>query len=150
MEYLFEENQKFKQWWLWVILLFYPILSIIPFDENGINYYAFLITVAFPLLVYVFQLRVKINEEGLHYQFYPFHFKSHIIKLHEIEKFEALQYRPIGDYGGWGIRHGFKGKAYNISGNKGVKIYLKNGKNILFGSQKYKELEKALKKIMKQ
>jgi len=150
MEYLFEENQKFKQWWLWVILLVFPILSIIPFDKNGINYYAILISVAFPLLFYIFQLRIKINEEGLHYQFYPFHFKSYTIKLDEIEKFEALQYRPIGDYGGWGIRYGFKGKAYNISGNKGVKIYLKNGKNILFGSQKYKELEKALKQVRRQ
>ena len=34
MEYLFEENQKFKQWWLWVILLFPPVLLIIPFDAN--------------------------------------------------------------------------------------------------------------------
>ena len=49
-----------------------------------------------------------------------------------------------------GIRHGFKVKAYNISGNKGVKIYLKNGKNILFGSQKHIELDKALKEIMRQ
>ena len=40
-----------------------------------------------------------------------------------------------------------KGKAYNIRGNKGVKIYLKNGKTILFGSQKNQELEKALEII---
>ena len=44
-----------------------------------------------------------------------------------------------------GIRYGFKGKAYNVSGNKGVKIFLKNGTNIMFGSQKHKELSKALK-----
>lgn len=150
MEYLFVENQKFNQWWIWLVLLLAPILSIIPFNENEINYYAFLITSAFPLFVCVFQLRVKINEEGLNYQFFPFHLKSHTIKLHEIEKFRALQYRPIGDYGGWGIRRGFKGKAYNISGNKGVKIYLKNGKSILFGSQKHIEFDKALKEIMRQ
>ena len=30
-----------------------------------------------------------------------------------------------------------------------VKVHLKNGRNILFGSQKYKELSKALKRIKK-
>ena len=38
---------------------------------------------------------------------------------------------------------------YNTSGNLGVKVHLKNGRNILFGSQKHKELAKALKQIKK-
>ena len=37
MKYLFEENQKFTQWWLWVILLSFPIMSFGPFDENEIK-----------------------------------------------------------------------------------------------------------------
>ena len=147
---LFEEKQKFTQWWLWVILLSFPIISVGPFDDNEINLYHILIGLAIPLLFYLFELRIKVNKEGLHYQFFPFHFKLYTIKLDEIEKFEALQYRPIGDYGGWGIRYGFKGKAYYISGNKGVKIYLKNGRNILFGSQKHTDLEKAFREITQQ
>jgi hypothetical protein len=149
MNYLFEENQKFKQWWLWVILLSFSIMSVGPFDENAINIYHVLIGISLPLLFYLFELRVKVNKEGLHYQFFPLHFKLHTIKIDEIEKIEDVQYKPLGDYGGWGIRYGFKGKAYNVSGNLGVKVYLKNGRNILFGSQKYKELEKALKKARK-
>ena len=143
MNYLFEENQKFTQWWLWMILLSFTIMSVEPFDENAINIYYVLIGIALPLLFYLFELRVKVNEEGLHYQFFPFHFKSHNIKIDEIEKIEAVKYKPLGDYGGWGIRYGFKGKAYNVSGNLGVKVHLKNGRNILFGSQKHKELKKA-------
>ena len=150
MKYLFEENQRFTQWWLWVILLSFPIISLGPFDENPINLYYVLIGTGIPLLFYTFQLRIKVNSEGLHYQFFPFHFKSHTIKTEDIEKFKAMEYSPLKEYGGWGIRYGFKGKAYNISGNKGVKIHLSNGRNILFGSLKYKDLEKALKKIKKQ
>ena len=26
-------------------------------------------------------------------------------------------YKPILEYGGWGIKHGFKGKAYNVMEN---------------------------------
>ena len=69
-----------------------------------------------------------------HYQFFPMHFKSYIIRFDEIENVEAITYSPIKDYGGWGIRYRMKGRAYNVKGNQGVKVYLKNGKNILFGS----------------
>jgi len=150
MEIFFEEKQKFNQWWLWIILLVFPILSILPFDGNEINYYYVLIGLAIPLIFYFLELRTFVTKEGLHYQFFPFHFKKYLVKIEEIEKVEALQYKPLGDYGGWGIRYGLKGKAYNVSGNKGVKVHLSNERNILFGSQKYKELEKVLRQIKKQ
>ena len=147
---LFEEKQKFKQWWLWVILLSFPIISVGPFDQNTINIYHVLIGLAIPILFYLFELRIKVNEDGFHYQFFPFHFKPHIIKLEDIDKFKALEYSPLKEYGGWGIKYGFKGKAYNVSGNKGVRIFLNNGTNIMFGSQKHSELAKALKMAKQQ
>ena len=150
MSILFEEKQKFNQWWLWVILLSFPIVSVGPFDDNEINVYYVLIGLAIPLLFYLFELRIKVNANGLHYQFFPFHLKFHTIKMDKIESFKAMEYSPLKEYGGWGIKYGFKGKAYNVSGNKGVKVHLSNKRNILFGSQKYKELEKALKQIKKQ
>jgi hypothetical protein len=121
-----------------------------PFDENPINLYYVLIGIGIPLLFYTFQLRIKVSSEGLHYQFFPFHFKAHTIKLEDIESIKAMEYSPLKEYGGWGIKYGFKGKAYNVTGIKGVKVFLNNGTNIMFGSQKYKELEKSLKKIKKQ
>jgi len=145
MSVQFVEKQKFTQWWLWVILLSFPIISVGPFDDNKINLYYVLIGLAIPLLFYLFELRIKVNNNALHYQFFPFHLKFYTIKMEEIESFKAMQYSPLKEYGGWGIKYGFKGKAYNVSGNKGVKIFLKNGANIIFGSQKHKELEKALK-----
>ncbi len=150
MKYLFVENQKFRQWWLWVILLSFPIMSVNPFEEKAIDFTYVLIGLAIPLIFYLFELRIKVSNEGLHYQFFPFHLKSHIIKIEDIEKFKAMEYSPLKEYGGWGIKYGFKGKAYNVSGNKGVKVFLKNGANIMFGSQKYKELSKALKDVRKQ
>ena len=145
----FEENQKFNQWWLWVVLLSFPIISVGPFDENEINMYYVLIGIAIPVLFYLFELRLKLNKDGFHYQFFPFNLKFHTIKMDEIESFKAMEYSPLKEYGGWGIKYGFKGKAYNVSGNNGVKVFLKNGVNIMFGSQKHKELEKVLKKVRK-
>ena len=127
----------------------FPIISVGPFDDNEINLYYVLIGLSIPLLFYLFELRIKVNNDGLHYQFSPFHLKFHTIKMDEIESFKAMEYSPLKEYGGWGIKYGFKGKAYNVSGSKGVKIFLKNSSNIMFGSQKHKELAKALKNAHK-
>ena len=103
MSALFEEKQKFTQWWLWVILLSFPIISVGPFDDNEINLYYVLIGLAIPLLFYLFELRIKVNEDGLHYQFSPFHLKFYAIKMDEIESFKAMEYSSLKEYGGWGI-----------------------------------------------
>jgi len=150
MQALFEEKQKFNQWWLWAILLIFPLLSVIPFDDNGLNIYYVIIGISIPLIFYLFELRTFVTSEGLSFQFFPFHLKKHLVKIEDIEKCKAMEYSPLKEYGGWGIRYGFKGKAYNVSGNLGVKVHLKNGRNIMFGSQRHNEFAKALKKIKKQ
>ena len=149
MEILFEEKQKFNQWWLWVILFIFPLLSIIPFNDESVNIYYILIGFSIPLLFYFLELRVYVTTKGLFFQFFPFHFKNQIIKIEDIKKFESLQYNPLGEYGGWGIKYGLKGKAYNVSGNLGVKVFLKDGTNILFGSKNHKEFEQSLKEMLK-
>ena len=145
MIYLFEENQKFTQWWVWLILLS-PIF-IAAATKNIISYEGLILSLIF-VVFYFLELRVKVSKQGIQYQFFPFHFKSYFIKIEEIENIEAIKYKPLGDYGGWGIRYGFKGKCYNVKGNLGVKVYLKKGSYVLFGSQKHKTLEKVLSQLL--
>ena len=63
MKYLFEETQKFTQWWLWVILLSFPIMSFGPFDENEININYVLIGFILPVIFYLFELRIKVSNK---------------------------------------------------------------------------------------
>ena len=147
MRCLFEETQRFTQWWVWIIL-FFSLAPLFYVETNSL--YVKLIAVSLLVFIYIIKLNVKVDNNGLHYQFFPIHMKHRTIKFEEFIKFEAITYSPIMDYGGWGIRHRFKSKAYNIKGNRGVKIHLKNGKNILFGSQHPEALAKALEEIRKQ
>ncbi len=78
-------------------------------------------------------------------KFIPFHNTPRLIDWNEIEKLEVVKYDPIGDYGGWGIKSKKGKKAYNVSGDIGLKLYLKNGKNILIGTQCEEELREYLK-----
>ena len=57
-------------------------------------------------------------------------------------------YSPMREYGGWGIRFGKSGKAYNIKGDEGLQLVFKNGKRLLIGSQKSQELAQAVDSIM--
>ena len=122
-ELIFKEKQKFTQKWLWLILIILPLLiTISPIDLSSdpkLSYLIILMSLSPMILFYFIELRVMLSNKGLQYQFFPFHLKSYTIKLDEITSFEELTYSPIKDYGGWGIRYGFKGKAYNVSGNKG-------------------------------
>jgi len=154
----FYEKQKFTQTWVWIILLVsFTLPVIIPFlssedvkflNDNSKSVLA--LGFFFLFFFYLLELRVSVNEEGIHYQFFPIHLKSYTIKFNEMEDFQAVRYSPLKDYGGWGIRYRFKGTAYNVKGNKGVKINLKNkNRHILFGSQKTEVFVQALDKFMK-
>ncbi len=143
----FFERQKFTQWWLWMIL-FISLALPIAADVQNTPILFFIIAFLILLLVYLMQLRVSVNSDGIYYQFFPFHLKVYHIKTADIEKIQAVTYSPIKDYGGWGIRRVYKGKAYNIKGNKGVRVELKNGNHILFGSQKSLSFAESLGKFI--
>ena len=97
--------------------------------------------------IFVLQLRTKIDKNGIVYQFWPVHRKEQIIKWEEVNCAYVRKYSPIFEYGGWGFRHGRKGKAFNTSGNMGLQIEFLNGKKLLIGTQKPEEMERVLRKL---
>jgi hypothetical protein len=63
----------------------------------------------------------------------------------EIEDHEAVEYHPIKEFGGWGVRVGREGsRALNVSGTAGVRIFTTAGKMRLIGSQSPDELASAI------
>lgn len=151
----YTEQQRFRQWWLWTIVLIGPFIMLIVFlpqmitdyaTEEGSNTDYWIILFVFCLgfgpvaFIYLMKLDTAIQKDGLYIKFKPFHRKWIIFPFETITQATAITYRPLRDYGGWGIRYGGKGKAYNVSGNKGVLLELETGKTLLIGSQKYKNL----------
>lgn len=151
MEKSFIEIQKIRQIWVIVLMLFVNALAIyhFTFDSTAIVDIApILIVVLVDLLLIFIQLKTKINEKGIYYQLFPFHLKEIIFTWDEIAETNIRKYSPIWEYGGWGYRYSFKnGKAFNISGNMGLQLVLKNGKKILIGTNKPEELSVFLETI---
>jgi len=105
---------------------------------------------AITALFFLLKLETEVRSDGLYVRYFPFHIRFKRFAADELSEYYARKYKPIREYGGWGIRCGLfgKGKAYNTSGNKGVQLVFKNGKRLLIGSQKAEELENAIRSIM--
>lgn len=149
---LFEEEQSFRQPWVWAVLLgsFVVVLAVcvaaLLQGAGGAAVAAMAGGVALQVgtiwLLYVMKLAVRLDEAGLHVRFWPFVRKD--IPLDEIARWEARTYRPIVEYGGWGVRCGWNGMADNVSGNRGVQLEFASGKRLLIGSQRADELAEAI------
>ena len=94
-------------------------------------------------LFYKMALVVEVREDGLHYSFFPFIRRT--IAFENIAHCEARSYNPLKEYGGWGVRYGRSGKAYNVSGQRGVQLELATGERLLLGSQRPEELAAAIR-----
>ena len=160
-EILFEERQRFRQWWLWAMMIgvngifIYGVIKQIfmeqqfgdkPMSNAGLLL-TFQLTCIVTLLLVSIRLDTQIKSDGIYVRFFPFHFI--LFKFYSWEKIEKAyvrEYSPIGEYGGWGIRLGLfgKGMAYNISGNKGIQLEMKNGKKLLIGTKHPDEAKQAL------
>ena len=156
---VFKEEQRFTQTWLIVLLAVSVIVPIVVITKTYLEENSKITTNEFVLtllgiavsiaFIFFFKLRTNIDEKGIQYQFSPFHLKMKLIKWEEIKKAQVRTYDPISEYGGWGLKGGSfwnkeKGKCVNISGDIGIQVEFKNGKQLLIGTQKKEEATNVL------
>lgn len=144
----FIEQQKFTQWWLWLILTGIGLLPFFgiykqlivgeefgskPMSDIGLLIFSFFIF-SFIALFWFMQLKTEIDENRIKIYFFPFIKKK--VNWNEIKSVKVINY---GFVGGWGIRLWTKyGTVYNIKGKSGLAIELKNGEKFLIGTKKKK------------
>lgn len=88
------------------------------------------------------KMRTRVDGGGVHLR--TLYVVRRSLPFSEIESAEAVVYRPLRDYGGWGLRVSAKGKAYNMRGNRGVQLRLKNGGKVLIGSRRSDALARII------
>jgi hypothetical protein len=156
----FKEEQRFTQWWLWLILIavaLIPVYGIIKqviggeqFGDNPLSDFGLIFLLIFMIgflaLFWIMKLSTEIDDASIKMNFYPFTKKE--IKWTEIKSAEVLNY---GFVGGWGIRLGTKyGTVYNTSGNIGLAIVLKNNQKLCIGTIKETELKEVINEAKRQ
>jgi hypothetical protein len=73
-----------------------------------------------------------------------------IVPIDTVRSVEVVTYRPIADYGFWGIRSGRDGERALIArGDRGVRLELADGSKLLIGSQKPELLAAAIDRSLR-
>ncbi|SIS10109.1 hypothetical protein [Natronorubrum thiooxidans] len=137
----FREVQRFRQPWIWALLGGIALLMLVlgPISWGGL-----IVIGAIAGLIYSLRLQTEVRADGIYLKMWPLHRSFRRISWSEIERYESKRYRPLREFGGWGIRWAPGKLAYNVSGDQGVWIERTNGRAILVGSQHAEEFVRAI------
>ncbi|MCB1142017.1 MAG: hypothetical protein H7A24_09595 [Leptospiraceae bacterium] len=166
------ESQKFNYTWAWLILLVTSLLTaggigfgmnkkILQGEEYGtiplgdialILLFSGLIVFHLAFLVFLIfsRLTFTIDAIGIEFRFFPFQQTYQKLTWDMIYQYNLREYSAESEYGGYGVRYGRKGYAYTVKGKFGLQIVLKNGKEILLGTQQAAKLNLFLESMRKE
>jgi len=152
---MFYEEQRFSPWIIGLALAIVCgtapfVLMAAPADVAPEEQRMAALSLAIPMLVVLalflfFKLVTKVQPGKVEFGF-PLGLRRKI-PAEEIERAEVVRYRPLRDFGGWGLRFGREGMMYNARGNVAVRLTLKSGKVVFVGSGRAEELASAIEAI---
>ncbi len=161
----FKEIQKFNQFWIWIVIgiliaiwlwgIIQQIILGVPFGNRpvsdiGLILIGILVLIP-PIIILRLRMITEVHPDGLYFKMNLFMRKFKKISPSDIKNYNIRKYKPLGEYGGWGIRYSVKkkkGKAYNVKGKLGLQLELKSGKKLLIGTGKPDNLSDAMNKMM--
>jgi len=159
----YREEQRLSQWWVRLLVLVIAgvgwwafIVQIVmgepwgtkPAPDWVVWLIFFLMGIGLPAFLLLAKLVVTVDEEVIRIRWIPFAWRT--VRLADVESATARTYRPLREYGGWGVRWApGRGMAWNASGNRGVQLELASGKRLLIGSRRAEELERAIRTAAK-
>ena len=101
-----------------------------------------LILVSVLLIAVSMETKIENNQLSIKTLF----FIKSTIPLNNIISSEVITYRPLRDFGGFGVRYAQGGVMYNMHGKQAVKLTLKDNKIIYIGTQKPQDLLQSIGK----
>ncbi|MCL1821189.1 MAG: hypothetical protein FWG22_00030 [Prolixibacteraceae bacterium] len=165
-----KEEQRYTQWWLWLLILLVFAVSTLPlwyiFIEDvaqrrsqgvSVSYSSELLLTSvittgimlfFVLMFKFIKLETEINSEAIRFRYAPFVNKWKLIKASTIESWSVEKFVP-SKFGGYGIKIKFRRqKSYTVYGRLCLKLVLKGGQIVMIGTQQKSSIEYAIKKMM--
>ena len=102
------------------------------------------------LYLWVFRLVVRVDGQSVRAEFGYLGRLNFRWTRDQIRSCEPVTYRPLRDFGGWGIRFGAGGKrCYSARGNRGVLLET-DKRQVTIGSQRPEELAAAIQQLIGQ
>lgn len=113
------------------------------FLPSALLWPAFIVSLVVAVWFVKLKMVTEVRDEGL-YICFVWLWPERTIPWNEIRSVETRTYRPIRDFGGWGVRWAARGIVYHARGNRGVRLVLASDERVLIGSQRADELAQAI------
>ena len=155
---IFFESQRFDRKWIWAFFSIFIGFICIPF---GLSWYLVLsmtkdssiivpfsvvtvfVGIALSIGLFVvgfFRIDTEVNRDSITVKCSPSPLNRMGVKypFQDVETMYHRSCRPIKEFGGYGVRWGFgnNGRAFLVSGAKGIQLLLKGGGKVFIGSKK--------------
>lgn len=146
---LFHEEQRFWSAWVWVILLTLdlPFILIVVFTRELALVLGVVVVSLVAALFTLARLVVDVTAEEITISFHLL-WPTRRIRVADVRRAHATTYNSLLDYGGYGVRLGPRGWAFNTGGDEGVLVETTDGKRVMIGSRRAKEFEAAIAKAV--
>ena len=144
VSFAFRERQRPGGLAFWLLLTVLILFSAAAFlNGEGPRSGVAFVLVGFALLLASSSMITEVQSSELRVRVWPFAARD--IPMTDIASVSTTRFRPIRDYGGFGIRWSpSRGWAYVMSGTSAVTLRLRDGRNLLIGTQRPQELRDAI------
>jgi hypothetical protein len=146
---VYVETQRFSarllsSVWAAMVLLSLALRTIAPAEDHGpVWLLPLTLLVVLALAWGVFVLRIEVHGDRLVVGLRPL--PKLQLPLMRLRAIEVVDYRPVRDFGGWGLRIGRKGTIYSTSGSRAVRIEAEGRRPLFIGSAEPEALAAALR-----
>ena len=150
---LYEERTSWAGWvrailWGAVTVSCYPVLAGVdtdlPFATRALIA-AGIVTFAAAIEALLGGLTVRVQETRLFLHLGRVPLVRRTVPYDEVVSLESVRYRPIREFGGWGVRGWGKRKAWSARGDHAVALELEGGRLLLVGSERPRRLEERIR-----
>jgi hypothetical protein len=161
----FYEDQRFSQWWIWLLLLsgclaaagiaiagaYVQLIQGKPFgdkpmSDSGLIIFGMttiFITVGTIILFRSMRLETRVDKFGVAYRFHPIISKWQVLYREDITHWEITSRFMAGH----GMHVGFHHKTFRIKGNWRLAVTLSTGKKRYIGTQQPEQLTRAMVRL---
>lgn len=120
-----EEKLRFSEK-IVILLIVIPLLVSLYLGYRYDNTTMYIIVLICFALVFVLisslRLKVRVDEKGIAYRYFPFHTSMRLISWKDIQDCKVIKVNALMDFGGIGLRYTFKKTGYIINSKFGIEI----------------------------
>jgi hypothetical protein len=102
------------------------------------------------LLIALAKVQIRVRDSGLYVRLFPFQIRYKRFSPEDLDSVETQAFAVDREFWGWGLKFNFKtgDRAITLSGDRGLRLFLKDEQQWFIGCREIEQMEYAVRKMM--